>query len=221
MNNKTKGVLTATIATVVTSVMILVGGTDSGQLSIEKDQLNDTVNITMEVIPVDKEITRSSIKPELNDLNVTYEKESDANVTAPPGPFSKDKVMLTKAKAEQVKSHTIQTPAASFVSEVSKEKSEPIKSIRPPNGEGLAENQKASKNQGDFVQKKRPKTNGNGRPIWMKIPDNSKGIKYMQQYGYVPTYPNYYYPQPPLHNGGYYFEPVPQQGMKKHIQAPF
>lgn len=51
---------------------------------------------------------------------------------------------------------------------------------------------------------------------------NPNGVRYMQQYRYMPmpVYPNYQYPQMPKYNGGYYFAPIPNYWMQRGMQMP-
>ncbi len=51
---------------------------------------------------------------------------------------------------------------------------------------------------------------------------NPYGVRYMQQYKYMPmpVYPDYQYPQMPRYNGGYYFAPIPNYWMQRGMQMP-
>ncbi len=104
--------------------------------------------------------------------------------------------------------------------------------------------------QSNALQKPLPPTNNSTQPIWMQgknsdtakmppqvnqevnkrsnqlngmqMPNNPYGVRYMQQYRYMPmpVYPNYQYPQMPRYNSGYYFAPVPNQRMQQGMQVP-
>lgn len=59
------------------------------------------------------------------------------------------------------------------------------------------------------------------QPNAMQMP-NPNGVRYMQQYRYMPmpVYPNYQYPQMPGYNRGYYFAPIPNQWIQSGMQMP-
>ncbi|MEB8430968.1 hypothetical protein OO007_01930 [Cocleimonas sp. KMM 6892] len=277
MNDAKKGALTAVVATVVTSVMILMTGTgnaDNKQSTLEKNQSISVNETTVEILvkedsPKDEatiELTESIEASVAADAKSTLK----SSVLPPPGPFSKSTAgTLNKPQAPQLspqpeapkapesliekpvqtekapvapkldnssmKKPEIKAPAKSTAEVTAKKPVKPfapeIRSLKPelkktpqlPSNKLTAKLQKPKMPvapEGNNLKKESPKTQLNGQPIWMQMPGNPNGVRYMQQYRYVPmpVYPNYHFPQQPQLNGSYYFAPIPnqwgQQGMK-------
>ena len=162
-----------------------------------------------------------SVVPEAPKKLVDAPVQKEAVLVAPK-PLVKPEKKSAETNAPEL---TTQIPKQPFAPEVRSLKPEPIKSPQLLNDK-LITNQQVPKTpvapQVNTLQKPSPKTNSNGQPIWMQMPSNPNGVRYMQQYRYMPmpVYPNYHYPQASQYNGGYYFAPNPNQWMQGGMQRP-